>query len=134
MPFCPVPHTSREQAWLVIGACAGALVARTLARRSIRRALLGPPEARRAHVWLVIELGVHDPSRFFAAFNQLSAATLAERGCVRYELLKETPAAAEGPSSPLDASRYTLVSSVPPARSTHHSHRRRDTTGCSHIV
>jgi len=105
MPFCPVPHTARDQAWLAVGVFAGALVARSLLRSSFRSA-----QDRRDHVWLVIEMAVHDPSRFFAAFNQLSASTLAEPGCVRYEILRTMPTPAEGLPTPLEATQYTVVS------------------------
>lgn len=105
MPFCPVPHTSRDQAWLVLGALAGTLVV-WIWRGTSWRAALGE---QRSHIWLIVEFSVQDPSGFFGAFNPLSAASLKEPGCLRYELLKEAPGQVEGHPIPLDSSRFTLV-------------------------
>ena len=101
MPFCPVPHTPRDNAWLGIGILTG------LAGAVLLRRCLKPLE----QLALIVVFEVTDKAQFFAAMEPLVSspgptsaprrvkralsvlqvsASRAEKGCIQYKLYQVT--------------------------------------------
>ena len=86
--FCPVPHTTRDQVWLAVGATLGLGIGYLLARRP------APPQnvSPLAHgpVRVCVEFhDVADPEKFKELYKDLVAGSRTmDKGCVQYDLLQ----------------------------------------------